>query len=380
MKIGFLITYFYPKMGGAESNCYYLARELAKSHEVHVFCSGDVDSEEVIDNIHVHRAKQSYRFKYYLASYPSLTKKMLDNPVDILHIHGLGFPQHDKSVRVLKQKFPETKIVCTPHGPFMALKKYGFFANLFKNYYTSKIKVAVKSYDAIIQVNPFQKEWMTKEYDMAPNKIFLIPNGIPKSSLKTISKSNLSKIISKYNIKDKTVISYIGRIQKYKGLDQVINVLPIKEGKTSCVAVLIGSDAGDKERLENLAKEKQVSNEVIFTGQVTEEEKLGLLEISDIFVFPSEWEAFGIATLEAMAHGNAVISTKTEGGKYLIEDGKNGFLFDYQDIGALKNNLVKLMQDSKLLSKIQKINRKKSRSFLWEDIAIDLEKLYNKIK
>jgi len=45
MKIGFLIEYFYPVRGGAENNCFYIARELAKSHEVHVFTSDRKDGK-----------------------------------------------------------------------------------------------------------------------------------------------------------------------------------------------------------------------------------------------------------------------------------------------------------------------------------------------
>jgi glycosyltransferase involved in cell wall biosynthesis len=54
-----------------------------------------------------------------------------------------------------------------------------------------------------------------------------------------------------------------------------------------------------------------------------------MLDISEIFVFPSEWEAFGIVLLEAMAYKNSIISTKTEGGSYLIKPGENGYLYDF---------------------------------------------------
>ena len=133
MKIGFLITYFYPKMGGAEANCYYLARELAKKHEVHVFCSGEKESEEIIEGMQVHRSKELFRIKYYLAYYPSIISSLARHNLDILHVHGFGFMQHDKAVRILRQKNPALKLVGTPHGPFMALKKYSLLGSIFKN-------------------------------------------------------------------------------------------------------------------------------------------------------------------------------------------------------------------------------------------------------
>ena len=75
MKIGFLIEYFYPVSGGAENNCFYLAKELAKKHEVHVFTSDRKDEkmfkkEELIDGIKIHRYKNWFRYKYYLTFTP----------------------------------------------------------------------------------------------------------------------------------------------------------------------------------------------------------------------------------------------------------------------------------------------------------------------
>ena len=79
MKIGFISAYFYPVMGGAESNCFYLARQLAKKYEVHVFTSrnGSLPAEEVVEKIHVHRCKTVVRKGYYAAFYPSLLKKVI---------------------------------------------------------------------------------------------------------------------------------------------------------------------------------------------------------------------------------------------------------------------------------------------------------------
>src|SRR3989344_4594075 len=300
MKIGFLITYFYPKTGGAENNCYYTARELAKKHEVHVFTSGEKESEEKINGIYVHRCKELLRVKYYFAFYPSLTNKLAAAHLDVLHVHGFGFMQHDRAIKKIIKAQPKIKIVCTPHGPFMALKKYNFAASIFKALYLPSFRKSLQRYDAIIAVNPEQYKWMEKEYGISRKKVFLVPNGINKETIANISRQEIKKI----------------------------------------------------------------------------EDKLALLERSEIFVFPSEWEAFGIATLEAMARRNAIVSTRTEGSLFLIKEGVNGILFDYGDANALKKALQKLLNNPKIRHSMQKINKKKSRRFLWTDIANKLEKIY----
>jgi len=378
MKIGFLIRYFNKGMGGAENNCYYLAKELAKNkdNEVHIFCSDKADGEETIDGIKVHRCRETLKLTYYLAFYPSLTKKLLSYDLDILHVHGFGFIQNDLSIKKLKRKNPGLKIICTPHGPFMALKNYNLFAKTLKTIYVMMIRRNLKIYNKIIQVNPYQKEWLKNDYHIDNKKIVFLPNGISEEAFTQTSKDALNALKDRYSLKNKFVISYLGRIQDYKGIDQIIKILPeLKKLNSKIVFLAIGKDAGDLSRLKELAKTLNVENSVIFTGEVSEEEKYGLLDLSEIFIFPSEWEAFGIVVLEAMAKKNALLSTKTEGGRYLIKK-ENGFLFDYQNTNQLLKVSKKLIADSKLRRKMQNNNFKKSKNFLWDKIAKDLFRIY----
>ncbi|PIN93093.1 hypothetical protein COU54_04335 [Candidatus Pacearchaeota archaeon CG10_big_fil_rev_8_21_14_0_10_31_24] len=378
MKIGFLITYFYPHTGGAENNCYFLAKELAKKHEVHVFCSGSEKKEETIEEIKVHRSKEVFRIKYYLAYYPDIVKSVLAHKLDVLHVHGFGFLQHDKVIRILKEKSPETKIICTPHGPFMALKKYNFFARQFKNFYMPRLKKSLELYDKIIEVNPSQHEWMSNDYGIPKEKIEFVPNGISKSVFDENNSNDIKILRKKYSINGKKIISYLGRVQKYKGIDQVIKVLPeIKKNHPNVIFVIAGKDFGDKKRLEDLASSLNVKENVRFTGEVSEKEKLAILDISEIFVFPSEWEAFGIVVLEAMARGNAIISTSTEGGKYLIKENENGYLFNLGDIKKLREELEVLLKNDKLRKRMMKVNKDKAKKYQWVKIVKILEKVYS---
>src|SRR3989344_8615124 len=93
MRIGFISTYFYPVKGGAENNCFYLARELAKKHEVHVFTSynDNLKPYEIIEGIHVHRSKELFRFGYYAAFYPGMLVDIMNIDLDVLHVHSFGF-------------------------------------------------------------------------------------------------------------------------------------------------------------------------------------------------------------------------------------------------------------------------------------------------
>lgn len=372
MKIGFLIEYFYPITGGVENNCFYLARELAKKHEVHIFTSNGKDDkvlkkEEVVEGIHIHRYKNIFRYKYYLTFTPGMLDVLKYN-LDVLHVHSFGFLWHD-FVILFKKWFSNTKIVNTPHGPFMALSKYGLFQNIFRNIVVFLELFINKLYDVVIQVNPSQYKWIIK-YGVSKDKIEYVPNGIPNDSYDKVDNKSFVK---KYNLKDKFVISYLGRVQKYKGLDQVIKVLPKLDKKI--VFLIMGKDVGDKKRLTDLAKRLEVRERVIFTGEVLSFEKLIGLDISEIFILPSDWEAFGIVILEAMARDNSIISTKTEGGRFLVKK-ENGFVYDFNDLKKLEEIIKILFKNKELRENIKKNNFKKSKEFLWENIANKLENVY----
>ena len=367
MKLGFLTTYFYPVAGGAENNCFYLAKELSKKHEVHVFTSdrkaGKIfPKEEIVHNLHIHRFRTIFRYRYYLACYPGIISAIAKAELDILHVHSLGFLQHDIAI-LLKKLKGKTKLVITPHGPFMALPYYPLHQRIIRGIITTMEKPVNRLYDAAIQVNPSQSEWL-KNLGFKEEKIHFIPNGVPKEAFKQAPQ------LKKY--KNKIIITYLGRIQGYKGLDQVIKILP---NFPKALFIAMGDDAGDKERLEKLAKELNVSNQVIFTGKVSEQEKLQYLDSSEIFILPSQWEAFGIVILEAMARGNSIISTTTEGGKFLIQK-ENGFTYDFGDTAKLKECLATLINNPKLRASMGKANITRAKDFLWSKIAKQLESLY----
>ena len=376
MKIGYLITYL--GTGGAQGNCLYLAKEMAKKHDVTIFTSykpflekafAEKPPEMDFDKIIV--CKPWFKWKYYFVFNPSVFK-ILKYKLDVLHVHSFGFFFNDLLVVLLKL-FTKTKVVNTPHGPFMALSKYSLFERIIKFKFELFEWFINKLYNFVIQVNDSQWKWMVKK-GVCKDKIRYVPNGIPESLLEKASGKEKNDFIKKYNLKDKFVISYLGRIQKYKGIDQVIKILPnllrIKKNLTFLVA---GKDVGDKERLLKLVKKLKLEKNIKFLS-VSDKEKEQLYSVSEIFILPSDWEAFGIVLLEAMAKGCAVISTRTEGGEFLIKE-DNGCLFDFGNLKELKKCFVKLFDD-KLRERIKRNNFEKAKEFTWEKIGKDLEKVY----
>ncbi len=370
-----MANYFYPATGGMEELTFGIAKELAKKgHDVHVFTSdrkgGKVFSkDETVDGVHIHRSRSFFNYKYYLNFNPGIVFKHLKYKLDVLHVQSIGFMFQDLGV-VFRRLFTRTKLVNTPHGPFMALDKYPWWQTLLRWLYVTIEYPVNMLYHGSVQVNPSQYRWMEK-YGFCKQGIKFIPNSIPENIFDKTSDRKFS------DLKGKLVIGYIGRVQKYKGMRQVVRVLPslVKVDPSIVFLVMGGEVDGEYEKLRSLAKKLKVEKHLIIAGRVSDSEKLAGLDATDIFVLPSEWEAFGIVLIEAMARGCALVSTRTEGGSFVV-GAEEGFLFDYKNLDELEKVFLKLIKDEGLRERMKKHNSLKAKEYLVSNVVSEFEKFY----
>jgi len=341
MKIAFVTIYFPPIAGGEGNNAYFLAKELAKKHDVHVFTldrkqNRILKKEEILNRIKVHRFKPKFHFGYHFFHSPELIRNIMNEKFDIIHLHSFGVLEQDRIV--LKKK--ESVLINTPAHP-----SFSFDYSWPKKIVVKLVKWFEKTiinpkYDKVIAISKGQNKWMT-QWGVKEDNIRLVPCGINKEQLK---KTNKEKAKKKFNLKKHTVIGYLGRLQEYKGISQIVEILPrLKKKFPNTKVLFVGEETDYKKKLLNLAKKLGVNKDIIFFGKVGEKEKTEILATLDLFILPSKIEGFGIVLLEAMAQGIPIISTKTDGGKFLIENEKNGFLYEFGDIKDLLEKSIRIL-------------------------------------
>lgn len=380
-KIAYLIPYFHPYKGGAENNCLELSRRMAKlGHDVTVLTSkaseADLSGEEIFSGIKIRRYKRLNN-QYYLAFYPGLLFGLLRSRYDLIHVHGFGFIWQDFCLLLKKLTSPRQIMLNSPHGPFMTLSDYTLFQRLLKFTYTIIQKIFLRFlYTAVIQDNTRQHEWITT-YGISMKKIHFIPNGIPEKFLK---KTDTATFVKEHKLSRKTIISFIGRYEKYKGLEYLLEALSetIKTHKNIKLFAL-GESGAYLTRLQEMVNELQLAGHCELLVGAKDEIKEQILSVSDIYVSASQWEGFGISLLEAMAKNNAVISTRTEGSLFLISEEENGLLFDYGDVKELEALLARLLTDKELRIKMQQANIEKAKQFTWEKISEQYNYLLKKL-
>jgi glycosyltransferase involved in cell wall biosynthesis len=154
----------------------------------------------------------------------------------------------------------------------------------------------------------------------------LLPNSI-RAEWYGIRPKNRA-LVSRYHLDGKRVLMTLGRVvaaERYKGFDEVLEVLPDLDGDVSYV---IAGGGNDIPRLQRKAVTLGVADRVIFTGLFPEEEKADLYNLADVYVMPSRGEGFGFVFLEAMACGVPVIASRLDGGREALRDGALGQLVD----------------------------------------------------
>ena len=378
MKILQLTESVYPlRLGGVEKHVYDLSNELVKLDNEVVILVKDSPKAGKLQNFG--DALSIYRFNSQIELY----RFFLKNQFDILHYHLLGpwpvgYLQNEVVQCIVKAQ--QKKIVNTPHGTLDVLAKplqstqHSKLA--MKIYLSYLLNMSLKLVDRLIAVNPYQVKFM-ESLGIPKNKIKLVPNGIPSY---IFDYGDGESFINRYGLQDKKILLYLGRLNPRKRVSDIIGILPkvIKTHK-GIVLVVMGFDEGSLKELMYLAKKLHIEEHILFTGEVTEKEKIDALNAAYMFINSSEYEAFGITALEAMAQGTPVISANNEGAKYLLENGKHGLLYEIGDKEELAKCILSLLEDEKKAKEIGDKGRKRSEKFRWENIAKEMIDVYDEL-
>lgn len=198
-----------------------------------------------------------------------------------------------------------------------------------------------KDADKVIAVSKEEAEY-DKQMGANDEKISVVYNGMDIESFKKLPELGIFK--KKYGI-DGTMILYLGRIHKSKGIDFLINAFSklIKE-INEAVLVIAGSDDGYKAELEGLIKKLNLNDKIGFTGFVDENDKISAYVDADLFVHAVRYMGgVGLTPLEAILCNTPVIVTEECG--EVIEETNCGYIVKYGAINDLKEKIKYVLKN-----------------------------------
>lgn len=147
--------------------------------------------------------------------------------------------------------------------------------------------------------------------------------------------------------RDKPIISYIGRVDEEKHIHVMIQALELLRWSGKKFHAVVVGHGNARERLDELVATLQLQDHVTFTGLVSDEDLVQLHQIGDVYVMPSPTELQCLAMLEAMASGKPVIAVDAGALGELCITGKTGHLLPVDDVEAMANAMIDLLDHPK---------------------------------
>jgi glycosyltransferase involved in cell wall biosynthesis len=165
-------------------------------------------------------------------------------------------------------------------------------------------------------------------------------------------------------------ILYAGRVAANKGLEGLVEAMAQLPASRRPPLVILGRDWGERGRVEARARALGVAEQVHFLGHVTDMAAYrGVFRGARLFVLPSEYEAFGLVLLEAMAAGCPIVATAVGGVPEVLDGGRCGRLVPYGDPAALARAIEERTTDAAAAGRAVDAARQRVEGLTWEVAA-----------
>lgn len=277
-----------------------------------------------------------------------------ENKINIIHSHHRYF---DTLSWIIKLFFPIQTVTSVQS------KVFG------KSFLSYKADILIPCSNSI-------KNHLIKNFNIPNDKIQVIYNSAEPVDTNTIRDKN--ELLKELNIPDaSTIIGFIGRIDfTEKGIDILLEVFnELGQNFTNLFLILVGNGKNENE-VRTFMKKNQLNARLIPAMlDITE-----YLNLIDIFILPSRVEPFGIVIIEAGLMKTPVIASNVGGIPEIIDDEKNGLLFESENIEELKKKIIRLYNDKELSKKLgENLQKKISEYFTTDKIIPQYEQVYRNV-
>ena len=348
---------FPPELGGMQNLMWGLSRELSKNFMIKVFAD-HIEGHKEFDeqaSFSIERVG-GIKFLRKIRKAQLINEFLKENKV-----RGI-IADHWKSLELIKSN---QKTYCLIHGKEINHSK-GSSLN-------KRVIKVLSSVEKVIANSKFTQN-LAIDKGIDPKKIVVINPGV--DPVKELNKKSLEKVESLLKVKNPRLIS-ISRLEKRKNHEKIIMSLRnLKQKYPDIVYICIGY-GNEEENIKNLVKELDLSSQVMFFKDISDDLKNALISKSHIFVMPSivhktSVEGFGIAYIEAAQYGLASLGGKDGGAADAIEHDKTGLICDGNNLDEIYSSLDLMINNKKYLE-FGKNAKDRSVNFEWS-------KIFNKYK
>lgn len=217
--------------------------------------------------------------------------------------------------------------------------------------------------DVIFVASSFTKKTL-EDYSGILPEIKVIPYGFPEVNQKKEYQSLTNR---------KLKVLFIGGLSQRKGLSYLFEAVEGLEGKIELTVV--GNKSVSNCKALNLALEEHH-----WIPSLSHDKILACMREHDVFVFPSLFEGFGLVITEAMSQGVPVITTNRTAGPDLIDDGVDGWIVPTASSVAIKEVLLKILDNPELIEKVGFAAQNKAQTRPWSVYSQEMADAISSLK
>lgn len=226
----------------------------------------------------------------------------------------------------------------------LALLVYGI--DVWQAHSSVLVRRLLGNVDVVWSISEVTRDKMMSWSGLDPAKFAIIPNAIALDRYGPGPKNPV--LFERYGLAGRQVIMTLCRLlrtERYKGVDEILELMPRLLLREPRLAFLIAGDGDDRPRLQEKAASLGVGDRVVFTGFVPEHEKVDHYRLADAFVMAGRGEGFGFVFLEALACGVPVVASKLDGSREAVRNGQLGRLVDPGNPVELEAAILGVLND-----------------------------------
>jgi D-inositol-3-phosphate glycosyltransferase len=390
VKVAQLSTRFPPGPGGVERHVAELVPRLhARGFSVEVFTSDlyrefpwqplplEVPREETTDWGAVHRLPVwSLPGELHYPFFRGLPAALDKFRPDLLHAHTYGTNQAARAARYARRH--HVPFVLTAHfHPIWSIEG-GWLRHRIRGFYDRRLAGPILRSAARVIVQTEEERRLLETLRVPLPPIALVP---PGCSPRPAPAAGSPPFGERFGIPGPYVL-FVGRLASNKGLLDLVDAFAtLRSAHPEAHLALVGEDGGMADAVRARSRARGVENAVRLVGLIADERDLAAAyRGARLLALPSEYEAFGLVLLEALAEGCPVVASRTGGIPEVIVDGQSGLLVPPKSPGELAAAIERLWREPDLARALgQYGQREVVPRYTWEAVAERLDSVYREV-
>jgi glycosyltransferase involved in cell wall biosynthesis len=230
----------------------------------------------------------------------------------------------------------------------------------------------------ILTVSEASKRDILHFFNVAPEKIVVVPNAIDDHFWTTPDAAEVARVRERYQLNYRFVL-YVGNIKPHKNLVRLIEAFSaLRTGALEDLKLLIiGDEISKLPALRRAVHHHKLHKHVRFLGHVNDRTLSILYRLAAVFAFPSLYEGFGLPPLEAMASGTPVVTSNVSSLPEVT--GGAAELVDPYDVASIGAGLRRVLEHPARAAEMSRLGRERARQFSWEQSVIKTRQVYDEV-